>query len=376
MNQLGSESPHASPSSAPKRGEGSAVSIAVDAMGGDHGPEVLVEGALTAARERQIKIILVGQAEEIQSHLKANQHSQVDVVDAADVVGMHEPAVTPVRRKPESSVRVAAELVRAGKADGLVTAGHTGAAMITAKVVIGMVPGVDRPALATVFPNRAHGRTVLLDVGANVDVKPAQLREFAIMGHVYAQELLGLADPRVGLLAIGEEESKGNHRHRQGYEVLQNTGLNFTGNVEGHAVFDGSVDVVVCDGFVGNAILKAAESIAETIGGMLREEFEVGWRTKAGFAIARPAVRRMRERLDYRRYGGAPFLGVRGACFVAHGRSNATAIHNTVLQAAEFCRGDIAGRMERGIAALHREEDRMAEQGERLAVSGRGGNEE
>ncbi len=362
MNQSDSESSAVLAVESPRQDDAKVVSIAVDAMGGDYGPEVMVAGALQAARSQPMKLKLVGRIDDINRYLKTKTDTQIEVVEATEVVGMDEPAVTPVRRKPESSVRVAAELVRAGKADGLVTAGHTGAAMISAKVVIGMVPGVERPALATVFPNRAHGRTVLLDVGANVDVKPAQLREFAIMGHVYAQELLGLADPRVGLLAIGEEESKGNDRHRQGFEVLQNTGLNFAGNVEGHAVFDGSVDVVVCDGFVGNAILKAAESIAETIGGMLREEFESGWRTKAGFAMARPAVRRLRERLDYRGYGGAPFLGVRGACFVAHGRSNATAVKNTILQAAEFCRGDIAARMERGIAELHRQEDRLAEQ--------------
>lgn len=335
------------------------VRIAVDAMGGDYAPAGVIEGALRSAAEN-LEVILVGRPDQIRRHLPRRDAASVSIEEAAEVVEMDEPAVTPVRGKPQSSIRVAAELVRTGRADGLVTAGHTGAAMIAAKVVIGMVPGVDRPALATVFPNRAHGHTVLLDVGANVDVKPEQLREFAIMGRVYAQELMGLSDPRVGLLAIGAEDSKGNERHRQGFDVLDSTGLNFAGNVEGHAIFDGSVDVVVCDGFVGNAILKATESIAETIGGMLREEFEGSLRTRAGFVVARPAVRRLRERLDYRRYGGAPFLGVRGACFVSHGRSNATAMHNTVLQAAEFCRAGIAERMERGIAELHREEDRLA----------------
>ena len=336
------------------------VRIAVDAMGGDEAPAAVVSGALIAVQNGGLTVDLVGRSEQVGPLVEGADADVIKVIDATDVVSMDEPATTPVRSKPGSSIRVAAELVRAGGADGLVTAGHTGAAMITAKVVIGTVPGVDRPALATVFPNRAHGRTVLLDVGANVEVKPEQLREFAIMGSVYAQELLGLADPRVGLLAIGTEESKGSERHRQGFDVLDSTGINFAGNVEGHAIFDGSIDVVVCDGFVGNAILKATESIAETIGGMLREEFEGSLRTRAGFAVARPAVQRLRERLDYRRYGGAPFLGVRGACFVAHGRSNATAIANTILNAAEYCRTGIAGRMERRIALLHREEDRAA----------------
>ncbi len=339
------------------------VRIAVDAMGGDDAPAAVVAGALVAIGNGGLAVDLVGRTEQIEPLVGDTDAKVVRVVEAAEVVEMDEPAKTPIRSKPKSSIRLAAELVRAGEADGLVTAGHTGAAMVAAKVVIGMVPGVDRPALATVFPNRAHGRTVLLDVGANVDVKPEQLREFAIMGSVYAQELLGLADPRVGLLAIGAEDSKGGERHRQGFDVLDSTGINFAGNVEGHAIFDGSIDVIVCDGFVGNAILKATESIAETIGGMLREEFEGSLRTRAGFAVARPAVQRLRERLDYRRYGGAPFLGVRGACFVAHGRSNATAVANTILNAAEYCRTGIAGRMERRIAELHRQEERVASAG-------------
>lgn len=352
-------------------GEPASVTIAVDAMGGDYAPQEVVAGALSALADDGIAVALVGSPAAIEPLLGDADASRVRLVAAEDVVGMDESASTAVRRKPRSSIRVAAELVRAGDADGLVTAGHTGAAMVTAKVVIGMVLGVDRPALATVFPNRARGRTVLLDVGANVDVKPEQLREFAIMGHVYAERALGIPDPRVGLLAIGAEDSKGNERHREGLEGLESlegTGLNFAGNVEGHAIFDGSVDVVVCDGFVGNAILKATESIAETIGGMLREEFEGSLRTRAGFAVARPAVRRLRQRLDYRRYGGAPFLGVRGACFVAHGRSNAEAIHNTILQAAESCRLQIAERMEQGIAELHRLEDGLASMNERPPV--------
>lgn len=335
------------------------VTIAVDAMGGDYAPQEVVAGALRAVESGDLQVALVGRSSAIEPLLPEAGDDRVRLVEAEEVIGMDEPASVAVRRKRRSSIRMAAELVRSGDADGLVTAGHTGAAMVTAKVVIGMVPGVDRPALATVFPNRAHGRTVLLDVGANVEVKPEQLREFAIMGHVYAERALGMPDPRVGLLAIGAEDSKGSERHREGLEGLEGTGLNFTGNVEGHAIFDGSVDVVVCDGFVGNAILKATESIAETIGGMLREEFEGSLRTRAGFAVARPAVRRLIERLDYRRYGGAPFLGVRGACFVAHGRSSAEAIQNTIGQAAEFCRLRIAERMEQGIAELHRQEDRV-----------------
>jgi glycerol-3-phosphate acyltransferase PlsX len=279
-------------------------------------------------------------------------------VHADEVVGMDEPAITPIRKKRRSSLRLCAELVREGKAQAMVTAGNTGAAMIVAKMVIGTVSGVDRPALAAVLPNRS-GRTVLLDVGANVNSKPIHLRQFAVMGHFYAQEVLGMASPRIGLLSIGEEEGKGNDLTREVFRVLKTTGLNFLGNVEGRDVFDGTVDVIVCDGFVGNVVLKSAESLAEFLGGLLREEIEGSPRGKLGYLFTKPMFDRLRERTDYRQYGAAPLLGVNGGCLIGHGRSNAEAVHNAIRRAAEFSAAQLDRKIRDKIAELHRQEERL-----------------
>ncbi|HEY8021737.1 MAG TPA: phosphate acyltransferase PlsX, partial [Thermoanaerobaculia bacterium] len=247
--------------------------IAVDAMGGDHAPRCAVEGAVRAAREDGTEILLVGDLARVEpelARLGASGEPRLELVHAEEVVGMDEPAITPIRRKRRSSIRLCAQLVKDDRAQAMVSAGNTGAVMISAKMVIGTIPGVDRPALAAVLPN-ARGRTVLLDVGANVDTKPAQLREFAVMGHFYAQEVLGTPSPKIGLMSIGEEEGKGTDLTREVFKVLKKTGLNFVGNVEGRDVFNGHADVIVCDGFVGNVILKSAESLAELFGRMLRE---------------------------------------------------------------------------------------------------------
>jgi len=225
-------------------------------------------------------------------------------------------------------------------------------------MVIGTLGGVDRPALAVVFPNRT-GRTVLLDVGANVDTKPAQLREFAVMGHSFAQEILGTPSPRVGLLSIGQEEGKGSDLTREVFRVLQTTGLNFIGNVEGLGVFSGEVDVVVCDGFVGNVLLKGAESLASLLGSMMREELGRSWRTRLGYLLARPAFERFRRRTDYREYGAVPLLGVRGACLIGHGRSNPRAIRNSIRRAVEFVSADLDTKIRDKVAELHAQEERL-----------------
>jgi glycerol-3-phosphate acyltransferase PlsX len=250
--------------------------IAVDAMGGDFAPQSAVEGAFQAAREDGCSILLVGDRARLEAELRKHgspgfSDGRIEIVHAEEVVGMDEPAITPIRKKRRSSLRLAAELVKDGRAAAMVTAGNTGAAMIAAKMVIGTVSGVDRPALAAVLPNR-QGRTLLLDVGANIDTKPVHLREFAVMGHFYAQEVIGTPSPRIGLMSIGEEEGKGTDLTREVFKVLKTTGLNFVGNVEGGDVFDGSVDVIVCDGFVGNVVLKSSEALAEFILRMLREE--------------------------------------------------------------------------------------------------------
>ncbi len=346
--------------------------IAVDAMGGDQAPASVVEGAYRAAVEDGIPVTLVGRREPVERELArlggGAADGAVEVVDAEDTVGMDEPAVTPLRRKPRSSIRICVELVRSGGAQALVTAGNTGAAVIAAKVLLGTVPGVDRPALAAVLPN-ATGRTVLLDVGANVDTRPAHLREFAVMGHCYAREVLGTAHPRVGLLSIGEEESKGSDLTREVFKALQTTGLEFVGNVEGGDIFSGRADVVVCDGFVGNVVLKSAEALVDQAARMLRQEVAAAsWRTRIGYLLARPAVERLRERTDYAEYGAAPLLGLDGGCFIAHGRSNPRAIRSAVRRASEFAEARVHDKIRDRLAELHSQEERLAGRAEPAAV--------
>ncbi|HKH45965.1 MAG TPA: phosphate acyltransferase PlsX [Thermoanaerobaculia bacterium] len=337
------------------------MQIAVDAMGGDHAPQSPVEGAVRAATEDGTSIFLVGDRARVEAELArlgVAGHRRLEVIHAEEVVGMNEPAITPIRKKRRSSIRLCAELVKEGRAQAMVTAGNTGAAMISAKMVIGTVSGVNRPALAAVLPN-IKGRTVLLDVGANVDSKPIHLREFAVMGHFYAQEVIGTPSPRIGLMSIGEEEGKGNDVTREVFKVLKTTGLNFLGNVEGRDVFNGNADVIVCDGFVGNVILKSAEALAEMIFRMLREEVESSARTKAGYVLAKPAFDRFRQRTDYREFGAAPLLGVNGGCFIGHGRSNPRAIQNAIRRAVEFSAAQLDRKIHDKIAELHSQEERL-----------------
>jgi glycerol-3-phosphate acyltransferase PlsX len=332
-------------------------------MGGDNAPRAIVHGALAAARDGDARILLVGRHDRLERELVrfGAAPKEVEIVHADDVVGMNENA-TSVRRKRRSSVALCAELVRDGSAQAMVTAGNTGAAMVAAKLLIGAIPGVDRPALAAVFPNR-HGRTVVLDVGANVDSRPEHLRQFAVMGHFYAQEVIGTTAPRIGLLSIGEEEAKGSGVTREAYSALAATGLNFLGNVEGRDVFNGAADVVVCDGFVGNVLLKAAESMAELIVGMMREELLRSSRTRVGGWLARPAFVNFKRRTDYTEFGAVPLLGVQGGCFIGHGRSNAKAIRNAIRSAVEFDDAGLHPKIAAKIAELHAEEARLAAAG-------------
>jgi phosphate acyltransferase len=342
--------------------------IAVDAMGGDHAPQSAVEGAVRAAAEDGAAVLLVGDRPRVDSELARHGYrGRIEVVHAEEVVGMDEPAITPIRKKRRSSLRLCAELVKDGEAQAMVTAGNTGATLAVAKMVIGTVAGVDRPALAAVLPN-SRGRTVLLDVGANVDSKPLHLREFAVMGHFYAQEVLGMPLPRIGLLSIGEEEGKGTDLTREVARVLKTTGLNFAGNVEGGDVFSGEVDVVVCDGFVGNAVLKSAEAVAEFLLKMLKEEVAASARGKLGYALAKPVFDRFRERVDYSEYGAGPLLGLNGGCFIAHGRSNARAMQSAIRRAMEFTHAQVDRKIRDKIAELHSQE-------EKLLAAGRPGGE-
>jgi phosphate acyltransferase len=326
------------------------VTIAVDAMGADHAPKPEVEGAIRAVKTLGVKVILVGREEVIRRELA--QHDGVDslpigVVHASEHVTMEDSAAKAMRSKRDSSMRVASRLVRDKIADGFVSAGNTGACMAIAKTVQGVVPGVDRPALSGLFPSLQGTPVVVVDVGANVDCSPTMLAQFAVMGEIYSRIVLHLRSPRVGLLSIGEEELKGNELTRGATPLLKNLGINFIGNVEGRDIYTGKVDVIVCDGFIGNVALKVSEGVVDIFKHMLQESLEATITRKIGYALSRAAYREIKKRVDYSEYGGAPLLGVKGVCIVCHGRSNANAIKNAIRIAAEFSRGQINHLIER-----------------------------
>jgi glycerol-3-phosphate acyltransferase PlsX len=336
------------------------VRIAVDAMGGDHAPRVNVDGAVAAAREFGIASLLVGKRAELEPLLADSGYtgSDIEIVDASEVVTFDDPATAAIRKKRNSSIRIAANCVRDGRAQGLVSAGHTGAAMVSAKMVVGTIEGVDRPALAAVLPNLT-GHCLLLDVGANPDLKTPHFREFAVMGSIYAELVFGKKNPSIGLMSIGEEDSKGNEQSKEAFKTLKDTGLNFIGNVEGRDVFNGKVDVIVTDGFTGNVILKVSEALAEMVENMLREEIKRTLQASVGFLLSKSAFRRFKQRIDYSEYGGAPLLGVKGCVIICHGRSSAKAIKNAIRFASEFARRGLAEKIQAQIAELHAREARL-----------------
>jgi len=325
------------------------LTIAVDAMGGDHAPKSEVEGAIQAVKTLGIRVILVGLEDVIQAELKKHPHAAdlpIEVRHASEFITMEDSAAKAVKTKKDSSIRVASRLVRDGAADGVVSAGNTGAVMATAKIVQGMVPGVNRPALASALPSLTGKPVVLLDVGANVDSKPEMLAQFAVMGEIYSRIIFKNSSPRVGLLSIGEEEHKGNDLTKSALPLLKLLPLNFSGNVEGRDIFSGIVDVVVCDGFVGNVALKVSEGLVEAISKMLKESLKATLAGKLGGLLARQAFENFRKRVDYAEYGGAPLLGVKGVCIICHGRSNANAVKNAIRVAAEFAHGRINEKIE------------------------------
>jgi glycerol-3-phosphate acyltransferase PlsX len=330
-----------------------ALRIAVDAMGGDHAPAHVVEGAVQAAREYGDTVVLVGREPAIRRELDrvGAADAPVDVVHADEVVGMHEPAVTSLRRKKRSSIRIAAKLVEAGDAQAFVSAGNTGAVMANLKVCLGLLEGVDRPALAAVLPN-LRSYSVWLDVGANVDTRPSHLVQFAIMGWLYSRRVIGVQDPRVGILSIGEEEGKGNETTREVTRRLRATSrdVNFIGNVEGRDIFSGRADVIVCDGFIGNVSLKAIEAVTETVGVFLRQEIERRWLSRLGAGLMRGAFRRFKQRVSYEEYGGVPLLGINGAAIICHGHSSPRAIQSAVRVAGEFVRNQVNERIRTELA--------------------------
>jgi glycerol-3-phosphate acyltransferase PlsX len=327
------------------------IRIAVDAMGGDHAPAAMVDGAVAAARHLDVQIALVGARSPVRAALEAHAdwpRLAVDVVDAPDVVAMAESPAAALRRKPGASIRVAAEQVAGGRAAALVSAGHTGATVLASYAAFGTIPGVDRPALATTIPTRGRP-AVLLDAGANVECRPQHLLQFAVMGGVYARLALGVERPRVGLLSIGEEETKGNELTREAHRLLKASPLHFIGNVEGREVYSGIADVVVCDGFTGNIVLKTGEGLVETVEALLGDELQGTFSSQVGYLLSRRAFRRFRKRVDYSEYGGAPLLGVAGLAIVCHGRSSAKAVRNAIAMASRFAAEGFVDRVGREI---------------------------
>jgi glycerol-3-phosphate acyltransferase PlsX len=325
------------------------ITIAVDAMGGDHAPKSEVEGAIRAAEELGVRVILVGLERVIRSELAL--HSQaanlpIEVHHASEFITMEDSAAMAVRRKKDSSILVAARLVRDGVAAGMVSAGNTGAAMVAAKTVQGVMRGVTRPALASALPTAKGKPVVLLDVGANVDCKPEMLAQFAVMGEVYSRIIFHNSSPRVGLLSIGEEEHKGNDLTKAVMPLLKALPINFIGNVEGRDIFSGMADVVVCDGFIGNVALKVSEGLVDMIRDMLKEELAATVTRKLGYVLSREAYSDFRKRVDYSEFGGAPLLGVKGVSIICHGISNAHAVKNAIRVAAEFARGRVNEKIE------------------------------
>jgi glycerol-3-phosphate acyltransferase PlsX len=329
--------------------------IALDAMGSDKAPRPEVDGALQAARHYGVRVLLVGREPQIRAELARHtglSDLPVEIVHASEVVGMGDKAAQAVRSKRDSSIRVGLRLVREGRASGFVTAGNTGAAMATAKMVLGALPGVDRPSLAAVFPTALGTAVILLDVGANVDCKPDNLAQFAVMGEIYCWQMLGIRRPRVGLLSIGEEENKGNELTREAFQLLKRMPLNFVGNVEGRDLYSGKVDVIVADGFVGNVALKTSEGVANLVRYVLKESLRATITRQVGYLLSRSAFAEFKKRFDYSEYGGAPLLGVKGACIITHGSSNANAIKNAIRVTAEFAQRNINAAIEKELAAI------------------------
>ncbi|MBE9167576.1 phosphate acyltransferase PlsX [Pleurocapsales cyanobacterium LEGE 06147] len=324
--------------------------IAVDAMGGDYAPDEIVAGAIRAVAELDVDIFLVGEPEPIESSLRKHggkENTRIEVVAADGVVTMEEEPLTGIRRKPKASINVAMDLVKQQKAQAVVSAGHSGAGMAAALLRLGRLRGIDRPAIGAVFPTIVPGKSVIvLDVGANVDSRPKYLEQFALMGTIYSQYVLGNEQPKVGLLNIGEEPTKGNELAIRTHQLLQeNDQIPFIGNAEGRDVLSGKFDVIVCDGFTGNILLKFAEAVGEVVLQILREELPRGWRGKLGTALLKPNLRNIKQRIDHAEHGGALLFGVAGVCIISHGSSQAPSVFNAIRLAKEAVNNQVLERI-------------------------------
>jgi glycerol-3-phosphate acyltransferase PlsX len=330
--------------------------VAVDVMGGDNAPAHEITGAIMAARQWQIPVVLVGQTEIIEKELTKHvvQGLDIRVEQASEVVGMHDSPSYALRKKKDSSIRVAFNLVKQGAANAVVSAGNSGATMAIGMFVLKRISGIDRPAIATVLPN-LKDQTIILDAGGNVDCKTLHLVQFALMGSVYASHMLDKTTPRVGLLSNGEEESKGNELTREANQALRKTPLNYIGYIEGRDIYNGHTDVVVCDGFVGNVVIKVSEGLAEAIGSMLRKEFSSRLISKIGYLLAKPALKAFRKKVDYAEYGGAPLLGIKGTAMICHGSSSPKAIMNAIKMAHDIETHQITRQLTEGLEVIRTE---------------------
>lgn len=313
------------------------VRIAVDAMGGDHAPRVVIDGVKLALSKFKCSILLVGPRELIVQELALaglKESSTIQIVNALEVVGMDESPAAAIRKKKNSSISVGINLIKEGRAEAFFSAGNTGAVVCASTLKLGLLETIERPGIAIVMPNR-KGVSLIIDVGANIDPKPLHLLQYGIMGSAYVEQILGKNNPSVGLLNVGEEESKGTDFVKETYQLLEQSAVNFIGNVEGKDIFSGNCDVIVCDGFVGNVTLKVSESIAETMTFFLKEEFKRSILGQLGFLLARGCLRNFKKKIDYSEYGGAPLLGVDGVVIIGHGRSSAKAVMNAIRFAKE-----------------------------------------
>lgn len=330
------------------------VRIAVDAMGGDHAPKALVDGTIkAAAANKEVQIILVGQ-----SKLLPNEHSlpeNVTIEEAASVMAMDE-SVENLRKKRDSSIWIATKMVKEGRADAVISAGSTGAQMASALLLLGRIPGITRPGICTVFPT-LKGGSVLLDIGANLELEPEQYLQFAVLGKVAAQSLLNIEDPTIALLNNGTEPHKGTDKLVEAYKLLEGSGLNFVGNYEARELMSGKVDVIVTDGFTGNAVLKTSEGLAKTLLGQLKSELSANWRRKIGAALVMPGLKNLKQMMDYKAYGGAPLLGVGGLSLVCHGSSDAVMIENAVNQTVELQKSGFINKLKEQAAAFFAADD-------------------